>query len=402
MIAPTRRKILAGALGGAAMAPLSGCSNPPEGKLALWDNATGPHLRGSVVVQRRVYPELDGPEFMGRGVVGTPVGDDALAALKAAGANLLILSHPGPFTETPPYQPDLAIEDHLNDLVRRCELAGLYVVIGFRSGPGRSEFTFQRGAAGTWFPAERINDTVWTSYEAWDGWDAMWRRVAARFRNRTNVAGYLLMAEPNANQAAPGPDGGDLDEWDPQRLIDTVSGTAANWPYLAGRLARAIREHDAETPILVSPDGYANTAFEPLLDLNAAPGQVLCVHDYTPRAYTHQDRGAQIAFARGEAAFEPPSFDRWMMGETGLVRWAPGATRWLRERVRSLERAGAGWAWFRWDTGWRVYEARENSMNPLYGSDPDAVEPDPDSALLAALQSAWRRNAAAPQSRLTP
>ena len=39
-------------------------------KWALWTNGT--QLRGANIYQRRVYPELDGPEFMGSGPVGPP------------------------------------------------------------------------------------------------------------------------------------------------------------------------------------------------------------------------------------------------------------------------------------------------------------------------------------------
>lgn len=386
----SRRRVLTGA--GVAGLGLASCADASDRRIDLWDNASGPYLRGACIAQRRVYPEIDGPEFMGQGAVGTPVTDEALAALSGAGANLLILSHPGIFTPWAPYEPDPLVEDHLNDIVRRCELAGLYVVIGFRSGPGRSEFTFQRDGAGDWFPAEMINDDVWRSAAAQDGWEMMWRRTAARFRARPNVAGYLLMVEPNANQAAPGPDGGDLDEWDPRRLADTVTGTLADWPALARRLANAVREHDTETPILISPDGYANRNFIPLIDLHSAPGMVLAVHDYAPRAYTHQDRGTDVEFSRGEAVFEPPDAERWMMGEFGVARWAPQAGRYLHERVSSLERAGAGWAMFRWDSGWRVYEDRENFFNPVYGTDPDAVTPPGRSSLMRDLRSLWARN----------
>lgn len=394
----SRRSVLAGA--GCAGLTLPGCAEADTDRLALWDNATGPHLRGAVIAQRRVYPDIDGPEFLGAGPVGTPVTDAALAALREAGANLLILSHPGTYNHWAPYDHDPLVEDHLNDIVRRCEMAGLYVVIGFRSGPGRSEFTFQRDGAGDWFPAHIINDDVWHSREAQDGWERMWRRTAARFRARSNVAGYMLMVEPNANQAAPGPDGGDLDEWDPARLADRVSGTPADWPALARRLAGAVREHDTGTPILLSPDGYANTAFAHLLDLHSAPGIVLAVHDYAPRDYTHQDRGAARPFQRREGLFAPPQAARWMMGEFGVARWAPGANRYLSERVSSLERAGAGWAMFRWDSGWRVYEDRENFFNPIYGAAPDAVSPVRRPEMVGLLQSLWARNQVRPRSDL--
>ena len=398
MTGPSRRSVLAAA--GIASLGLPGCARAQTSRLDLWNNATGPHLRGAVLAQRRVFPELDGTEFLGNGAVGVPVTDAALQALSASGANLVILSHPGTVAEWAPYLPDLAVEDHLNDLVRRCELAGLYVVIGFRTGPGRSEFTFHRESADTWFPASMINDDVWTSTEAQDGWDMMWRRTAERFRARANVAGYLLMVEPNANQAAPGPDGGDLDQWDPALLAEHVAGTPADWPALARRLAAVVREHDTETPILINPDGFGHSRFAGLLDLNSAPGLVLAVHDYSPRAYTHQARGAGIEFAPGEAEFMPPDAARWMMGEFGAARWAPQAAHYLRRRIASLERAGAGWAVFRWNSGWRVYEDRENMFNPVYGGDPDAVTPAPDAPMVMALQDSWHRNRIRPQSLL--
>jgi hypothetical protein len=395
MIRPSRRSTLVGA--GLAVLGLNGCASAQTSKLELWNNNTGPHLRGAVLAQRRVYPQLDGLEFLGPGPVGVPVEDSALASLARNGANLVILSHPGICNEWAPYDPDPAIEDHLNDMVRRCELAGLFVVIGFRTGPGRSEFTFHRDDAGSWFPAEMLDDHVWTSSAAQDGWDRMWRRVANRFSGRPNVAGYLLMVEPNANQAAPGPEGGLLDEWDPDRLAEQVADTPANWPSLARRLAAVIREHDTETPILMSPDGYAHRSFIPLLDLHSSPGIVLAVHDYSPRGYTHQGRGDAIGFEPGDAGFEAPQANHWMMGEFGPVRWAPDADQYLHRRVGALERAGAGWAIFRWDSGWRVYEDRENSFNPLYGSDPDATRIVSRPPMIAALQSLWARNRTRPQ-----
>ena len=356
MTGPSRRSLIAAA--GLASLGLPGCARARTNRLELWNNHTGPHLRGAVLAQRRVFPELDGPEFLGSGAVGVPVTDASLRELAASGANLVVLSHPGTVAEWAPYVPDLAVEDHLNDMVRRCELAGLYVVIGFRTGPGRSEFTFHRGGADGWFPASMINDDVWVSTEAQDGWDMMWRRTASRFSDRANVAGYLR------------------------------------------RLAAVIREHDTDTPILINPDGYGHSSFAGLLDLNSAPGLVLALHDYSPRAYTHQGRGANLGFDRGEAEFMPPDAARWMMGEFGVARWAPDAPRYLRRRAASLERAGAGWAMFRWDSGWRLYEDRENMFNPVYGADPDAVSPAADAPMLTALQDLWRRNRMRPQSLL--
>ncbi|WP_291845158.1 cellulase family glycosylhydrolase [Maricaulis sp.] len=386
----TRRQGLVAAAAGLTW---SGGASADVPRRELWDNRLGVRLRGAVIAQRRVYAEIDGPEFLGAGPVGAPVSDAALARLAALGGNLVMLSVPGPASEAPPFAADPVIETHLHRLVRRCARHGLFVVIGFRTGPGRSEFTFHRDQAGSWFPASRIDESIWRSREAHDGWVAMWQRTARQFRNYPNLAGYLLMVEPNANLAAPGPAGGDLDIWDAGQLAGSVEGTPADWPSLAGRLARAVRSEDAETPILVSPDGYANHRFSGLLDLQAAPGLVLAVHDYAPRAYTHQDRDAGLGFDPGLADFVQPSGDTpWMLGEFGVSRWAPGAARYLASRIAAAEAAGAAWSVFRWDSGWRVYENAENRFNPLYGSDPDADLPDAASPLIETLSRAWSAN----------
>ncbi len=361
-------------------------------KHGLWNNATGPHLRGAVITQRRVYPEIDGPEFLGPGPFGTPVSNAALQQLSAAGGNLLVLSHPGIFTENEPFELDPDALANLDDLVTRARRWGLYVIIGFRTGPGRSAFTFHRDDAGSWFPTDMINERVWTDFAYHDAWEAMWRETARHFRNVENVAGYLLMVEPNANQVAVGPNGHDLEIWDAAELRRQVARTPADWSQLARRLSIAVRDTDPDTPVLISPDGYANSAFEANLDLSADDPAVLCVHDYAPRDFTHQAMGDGRPYEPGEGRFEPPSHPRWCMGEFGLHRWAPGGDRYLTERVRDLERAGAGWAVFRWTSGWEIYERRENRFTVQAGG--------ADDALFRSLRRSWRYNRLRPDAGL--
>lgn len=367
---------------------------------ALWNNSTGPHLRGAVITQRRVYPEIDGPEFLGPGPLGVPVSDTALANLSAAGANLLVLSHPGVFTEEAPFRIDQDALDNLDDLVTRADRWGLFVVIGFRTGPGRSAFTFHRDDAGSWFPEHMLNDRVWTDERYHLAWEEMWRTTADYFRGRNNLAGFLLMVEPNANQVAPASDGRPLEIWDPQELANRVANTPADWPSLARRLARIVRQTNPDVPVLVSPDGYANKLFEANLGLAADDPSVLCVHDYAPRAFSHQSRTDSLAVMPGDGRFAPPRHPRWMMGEFGAHRWAPGVSGYLDERIRDLEQAGAGWSVFRWDSGWRVYENRENAFNPLYGARADAAAPVQSSELVRRLQGFWERNNERPQRNL--
>jgi len=390
MIRATRRQVL---LAGMAGIILPGCDYyRVKTKFDLWDNSTGPHLRGACFSQRRVIPSLDGETFLGAGPVGVPISDAALARLAASGANLAVLSHPGIYTETPPYRYDAPVADHLVDLVDRCERAGLFTVVAFRSGPGRSEFSLQRDDAGSWYPESLLNEQVWSSREARQAWMAMWRHTAALLSGKAGVVGYGLMVEPNANQAAPGAQGQAIDIWDAEALRAELSGTPGYWPDFATELAQAIREIDGDTPILISPDGYANAQFAPLLDLQAVPGMVLAIHDYEPRAYTHGDVGDDVFFSPAEAQVTPPDATHWMLGEFGVRRYMPGAGGYLDARLNSLEQSGAASAYFRWDSGWDAYEAQENAWNPLYGSDPDASERSDLTPMLSALETAWARN----------
>lgn len=68
-------------------------------KYALWAGNTA--LRGANVYQRRVYPELDGTHFLGPGPLGPPYTQADFDRLAAWGANLVVISHPGLFTEEP-------------------------------------------------------------------------------------------------------------------------------------------------------------------------------------------------------------------------------------------------------------------------------------------------------------
>ncbi len=389
----SRRAILASLAAGMTVRPALAQART---KIELWDNRTGPHLRGAVLAQRRVYADIDGPDFLGPGAVGAPVDDAALDRLVAAGANLVVLSHPGIYQEAAPYEPDRRIIAHLEDLVERCGRRGLYVVIAYRTGPGRSEFTFHRDDAGRWFPAHMIDERVWSDFRCHGAWEMMWRDTARRFRGHANVVGYLLMVEPNANQA--GPQG---EIWSPSELRPAVAGTPADWPHLATRLVRSIRREDADTPILINPDGYANIAFADFLDLEQDPALVLALHDYSPRDYTHQTAGRARSWRAGDAALPPVQADRWMMGEFGAARWAPGLEHYLDERIDQLETSGAGWAYFRWDSGWDIYERQENRFNLRYGPDPSSSQSSAHPAL-SVLEAAWSRNrqTAAPCLRL--
>lgn len=367
VIQPDRRAVL---LAGGATIILGGQRRPATPKIALWDNTTGPHLRGAVFPQRRVYPDIDGDTFLGPGPVGTPISSRALASLAEAGGNLALLSHPGIFSETAPYRLDAAIEDHLAELIACCARHGLFTVIAFRSGPGRSEFTFHRDDGGSWFPNSMIDEHVWSSGEAQAAWVEMCRHTARQFRNHASVAGFLPMVEPNGSHVV----------------------SRSTWPEFARHLAMEIRAVDADLPVLISPDGYANAVNAKQLDLTDISNLVMAIHDYSPFAYTHGDPVSAASFSDAEARVSAPDYPRWMVGEFGVRRWAANAARYLDLRLQSMEQQGANSTFFHWPSGWENYEAVENGWNPFFGSDAAASRRSATTPIVDVLAQYWSRN----------
>ncbi|PIW29218.1 MAG: hypothetical protein COW29_07170 [Rhodobacterales bacterium CG15_BIG_FIL_POST_REV_8_21_14_020_59_13] len=371
VIRPNRRTIL---VAGGASLLLGGQHSAIRRKIDLWDNASGPHLRGAILPQRRVYPDIDGDSFLGRGPVGTPISDRALASLTETGANLALLSHPGIFTETTPYRADPAIEDHLAALVERCTRHGLFSVIGFRTGPGRSEFTFHRDDGDSWFPSSMIDERVWSESEAQSAWCDMWQHTARQFRSNAAIAGYLLMVEPNGSHVV----------------------QHSSWPQMARRIGQAVRVADIETPLLISPESYASVSHENELDMAGLGPVVLAIHDYSPFAYTHAEPHSAASFSEDDARISPPQSERWMVGEWGVQRWVRNAPQFAALRLQSMEEQGANSAWFNWPSGWRVYDEIENGWNPFFGPDPEATRRIANPPIVDVLRRYWLRNTLRP------
>ncbi|MEE9615918.1 MAG: hypothetical protein V3T90_02800, partial [Anaerolineae bacterium] len=141
-------------------------------KWALWTRGT--QLRGANIYQRRVYPELDGDEFMGSGPVGPPYTQGDFDRLAALGGNYANISHPGLFTETLPYTLDQGIQDNLDNLLGLVAHADMFAVISFRTGPGRAEFSVCcLEDVGDWHDESYLNDSMWQAQDAQDAWAAM-------------------------------------------------------------------------------------------------------------------------------------------------------------------------------------------------------------------------------------
>ena len=216
-------------------------------KWSLWTEGT--QLRGANIYQRRIFPDLDGTEFMGPGPFGPPYAQEDFDRLAVLGANYVNLSIAGLYPVEPPYVLDEQAQANLDRLLAMAANADLFAVITFRTGPGRSEFAIIAGPDSDWLPEEYYINTVWEDPEAQDAWIEMWRTTAERYRDNPVVVGYDLMCEPNANAL--------FDLWEPSEFYAGYGGTTYDWNELHPRIVAAIREVDPLTPILVGGDGYS-------------------------------------------------------------------------------------------------------------------------------------------------
>lgn len=393
-------------------------------KWSLWTGGT--QLRGANIYQRRVYPELDGPDFMGPGSVGPPHTQEDFDRLAALGANYVNISHPGLFTETPPFALDSGIQNNLDNLLDMIAQADMFAVISFRTGPGRSEFTFFWDEAGDWFDASYLNDSVWQDQAAQDAWVDMWRYTAERYRGNPIVAGYDLMVEPNSNEVGSHPFNDPLDIWDPDEFYAQYGDSLYDWNQLYPRITAAIREVDTDTPILIGGNGYSAIDWLLYLEPTGDPRTVYTVHQYEPFKYTHQDSGVQECSYPGTCDVDwdnqPETFNgAWLNGrlstidtfiathnvpvavnEFGLVRWTPSADIFMDDQMDLFEQRGLNHALWAWDPAWEPWTQVVDAFNFRHGPDPNNHADVESSALMDIIFEHWGHNTIHPSSMPPP
>ena len=392
---------------------LSGEGTSSFDKFTLWTDGT--QLRGANIFQRVVVPSLDGSQFLGDGHVGPPYVQDDFDRMAALGANYVNISGPGLFTERPPYVLDEAVQANLDHLLAMIEQADMFAVISFRTGPGRSDFTFYRDGAGVWFNESLLLESVWTDQVAQDAWVEMWRYAAERYRDNAIVVGYDLMVEPNGNAVGlPEP------VYDADGFFAAYGGTLPDWNQFYPRLVDAIREVDSDTPLLVGAGSWSGVLWLPYTQLSDDPRIVYTVHQYEPQEhYTHQDPPATNTYPSTiDVNYDgvPDTFDRaWLDGfltviddfkadhgvpvavnEFGIVRWVPNAAEFMSDQMDLFEQRGLNYALWMFHPNWPPHAQLNDAFDFLNGPDPANHTNLDTSDLIEVVRSHWGRNTIRP------
>lgn len=339
-------------------------------------------LRGANISQAILIPELDGPTFKGPGPVGPPYEQADFDRLAALGANYVSISGPGIYSVQPPYELLPEVVARYDELLNMIEKADMFATIGFRSGPGRADWSICCADA-DWAQAYLV-DHVWEDREAQVAWSAMWQAAAEHFGGRHNVVAYKLMVEPNAAAFH-------FDIYDAQTFFATYGGSTYDWNSFFPDIIAAIREVDAETPILVSADDFSSLDWLPYAKLVDDERTAYFVDQYAPHPYTHQARGEDLSYPSildTDYDGDSESFDKaWLedyleavdgfrsetgrqvtIEEYGLVRYAPRAASYLSDVMGLFEDKGVNYAIWLWETKWTPYTNEVNEFNWRFGT----------------------------------
>ena len=274
----------------AAIIALTGCedggtlaTNTGEGgrcgadKYALWTTGA---LHGANVYLGDTRDEQGNRQFGDGGLNQYDFAD-----LKAAGANLVVISTAGTRSVASPHQVDDAAQRNLEQAVEWAEAAGLYAVIALRSGPGRDE----RAITGEGDETTKL-ETFWTNQQAQTAYLTMLGEIAAKYRDSETVVGIDPIIEPhNSHRVAED----DEQMYDPGEYFAKHGGKVEDINVFYPKATKAIRDAAPTLPILLEPEGWGGVDSLPYLQPTSDDLTVYTVHDYYPRYYTHTQRNGR-------------------------------------------------------------------------------------------------------------
>ncbi len=254
---------------------------------------------------------------------------------------------------------------------------------------------------------------------------AFWRDLARRLKGHPAIVGYNPLNEPHPDREYGfelGDDG--FDAW-----YRSIKGTVADVNFFNRRIVAAIREVDADTPILLDGWFYSHAKgfpyLEPVDDVYMLyafhnPGAwQMCHAEPNKGRYSYPDRvptrwnGPGEKWDRERLAQEFADVERWaaqyhitatriVASEFLYERWIPGAQQYMADLIALYNQRGWHWAFFafRPDGGWTGldYEmGTSEQVPPGYwqsierGEDPETLKRRTDSPLWRVLAQEFRR-----------
>ncbi len=280
----------------------------------------------------------------------------------------------------------------------RAHQAGLKVVIAPLSLPGMRWSQNNQG---------RYDDRLWQDKRYWLQAAAFWRDLARELKGHPAIAAYNLINEPAPEKQgglAEHADAGHMQQW-----YARAQGTARDLPALYQQLTVAIREEDAETPVMLDAGWFAAADAFAYWPAPLGDQRVLySVHMYEPYAVTsapNMTRKRPLAYP-GPAPFagqtqqwdgqrvarylrQPLDWaeamkiprERLVVAEFGCMRRLSGCRQYLEDVLGVLERNRLHWAFYSfredsWDgmdyelgsakVPWRYWQAIEQGApDPL-------------------------------------
>jgi len=365
--------------------------NIPISKWDLWTRGET-LLRGANISQGMVTMDIDGPTFKGPGPIGPPFTQSDFDRLALLGANYVSISGPGIYSIEPPYEllPDVVA--YYEDVLGMIAAADMFASIGFRSGPGRSDWGIC--CADEEWAQPYLNDRVWLDLDAQLAWSDMWRYGANRFKNNPVVVGYLLMVEPN-------PAAIHFDIYEAEEFFPIYAGSSYDWNSFNADIVKSIRTVDTHTPILIGGMNFSSVAWLPYLEAVPAERIVYVVDQYAPFSFTHQSETDPVPYpGRVDTNYDGQidDFNRaWLedllepvdefsaahnapitVDEFGVVRWAPGGAAFLRDQMILFEARGMNYAIWEWASSWKEYNQVVNAFNFRFGPEPYNTHDQPN------------------------
>lgn len=372
-------------------------------KWDLWSHGTC--LRGANIWQKVIDPNTDG-DSLGPGPVGPPLEPQEFVQLASWGANYVNISFPGIYSEEPPYLPNPDVVARLDALIDEAAKANLFVVISLRTGPGRNEGTFNASLN------KSVDNNIWKKTEARRAWAQMWQYVAQRYSHTPNVVAYDLMVEPNSNDVW-------LKIYDSKAFYPGFANSTYDWNPLARQLTEAIRQVDSSTPLMVGAMNYSDVDWLWALGDNGDPKTIYSLHPYVPSEYTNQYPPFAVSYPGVVTDFNgaPVSFDQtWLkatlqpvvdfkttrnvpiaVNEFGVMRWEPGADKYMADLMSFFETIGVNHAYWLWEV---AYPITFDEFNLRHGPDFNNHTDVETSDLINAIQADWKRNGIRPNDVL--